>query len=148
MALAGAIVAVMGSSRAFVVTGSLIWVVSAGWPLAQAPPQGPPQTQTAQPAPAVPPTHVFASDAGMVLNFVKPDKAAEPAANGSVLYVFVMDPVVSGSDYTVSAILAEAFPYEVQSLDQKYAGAYAGGQNFVNLRTLSAFGEPLGHPAE
>ena len=87
---------------------------------------------------------MFASDAGIVLNFIKPDKTAdfeavvaklrealqksdkperkqqaaswkvfranEPGANGSVLYVFTIDPAVKGADYTVSMILAEAFP--------------------------------------
>ena len=30
--------------------------------------------------------------------------------NGSVLYVFVMDPTVKGADYGVAKILAEAYP--------------------------------------
>lgn len=118
---------------------------------------------------------VFASDAGLVLNFVKPDKAAdfeavmgklreallksdkperrqqaaswkvlkalEPAANGSVLYVFVIDPVVKGADYTVSTILAEAFPQEVQALYKEYAESYASGQNYVNLSVVTALSQ-------
>ena len=40
---------------------------------------------------------------------------------------------VKGADYTVSTILAEAFPTEVQALYKQYAEAYASGQNFVNL---------------
>jgi hypothetical protein len=129
------------------------------------------QTQT--PAPSN--TRVFASDAGMVLNFIKPDKtadfeavvaklhdalqksdkperkqqaaswkvfrASEPGANGSVLYVFTIDPAVKGADYTVSTILAEAFPSEVQALYKSYAESYAGGQNYVNLRLVSALGD-------
>ena len=120
-------------------------------------------------------SHVMGSDAGLVLNFIKPDKtadfeavvakvrealqgsnkperkrqaaswkvfrAAEPGANGSVLYMFVIDPAVKGADYTVSGILAEGFPTEVQDLYQKYAGAYAAGQNFVNLTLVSALGQ-------
>ena len=39
-------------------------------------------------------------------------KAAEPGAGGSVLYVFIIDPAVKGADYSVSNILAEAFPPE------------------------------------
>ena len=35
-------------------------------------------------------------------------------AGANVLYVFVIDPSVKGADYTVSNILAEAFPAEVQ----------------------------------
>jgi hypothetical protein len=138
-----------------------------------------PQSQT--PAPAASEPHqaqngrVFGSDAGMVLNFIKPEKtadfeavvaklhdalqksdkperrqqaagwkvfrASEPGANGSVLYVFTIDPAVKGADYTVSTILAEAFPSEVQALYKSYADSYAGGQNYVNLRLVSALGD-------
>jgi hypothetical protein len=138
-----------------------------------------PQSQT--PAPAASEPHqaqsgrVFGSDAGMVLNFIKPEKtadfeavvaklhdalqksdkperrqqaagwkvfrASEPGVNGSVLYVFTIDPAVKGADYTVSTILAEAFPSEVQALYKSYADSYAGGQNYVNLRLISALGD-------
>ena len=118
---------------------------------------------------------MFASDAGMVLNFVKPEKtadfeavivkvrealqksdkperkqqaaswkvfrASEPGANGSVLYVFTIDPAVKGADYTVSAILAEAFPAEAQELYKTYAEAYASGQNYVNLKLVTTLGD-------
>jgi hypothetical protein len=126
---------------------------------------------------AVPPARVFGSDAGMVLNFIKPEKTAdfeaviaklrqglqhndkperaqqakswrvfravEPAANGAVLYVFVIDPAVKGADYTVSTILAEAFPDEVQTLYKQYADAYSSGQNFVNLTLTADLGESI-----
>jgi hypothetical protein len=119
---------------------------------------------------AVPSTRVFGSDAGIVLNFIKPDKTAdfeaivaklkealqksndpvriqqarswkvfralEPGGNGSVLYLFVIDPAVPHADYTVSTILAEAFPDQVQALYTQYAASYASGQNFVNLATV------------
>lgn len=132
-------------------------------------------SETHQSATAGRVTHVLGSDAGVVLNFIKPDKTAdfeavvakvrealrasdkperirqaaswkvfravEPGANGSVLYMFVIDPAVKGADYTVSGILAEGFPNEVQTLYQQYAGAYAGGQNFVNLTLISALGQ-------
>jgi len=138
-----------------------------------------PQSQTSTPAASE--SHqaqsgrVFGSDAGMVLNFIKPEKtadfeavvaklhdalqksdkperrqqaagwkvfrASEPGANGSVLYVFTIDPAVKGADYTVSTILAEAFPSEVQALYKSYADSYAGGQNYVNLRLVSALGD-------
>lgn len=118
---------------------------------------------------------VFASDAGMVLNFIKQDKTAdfedivmklrealnksdkperkqqaaswkvfraqEPGANGSVLYVFNIDPAVHGADYTVSTILAEGFPDQVQELFQKYADAYAAGQNVVNLKLVASLAQ-------
>ncbi len=133
----------------------------------------PQQEQPSQAAPGI--TRVFASDAGLVLNFIKPDRTAdfeeviarlkdalelsdrperkqqaatwkvfralEPGANGSVLYVFDIDPAVAGADYTVSTILAEAFPDQVQDLYKKYADAYVAGQNFVNLKLVAALGQ-------
>ena len=128
-----------------------------------------PPPEQAQVTPAV---RVFASDAGLVLNFIKPDKTAdfeavvarlkdalvrsdkpdrkqqaaswkvfkspEPAAGGTVLYVFVMDPAVKGADYAVTNILTEAFPAaEVVALYRQYAGAFAPGQNFVNLALIA-----------
>src|SRR3954447_2747271 len=142
--------------------------------------QQPPATPAQQPAPAqqaaaAPAARTFASDAGMVLNFIKPDKTSDfeavidklkealaksekperkqqaaswkvfkspdPAAGGNVLYVFMIDPSVKGADYTVSTILAEAFPTEVQALYKQYAEAYASGQNFVNLSLVSDLGK-------
>jgi hypothetical protein len=68
-------------------------------------------------------------------------RALEPAGDGSVLYVFAIDPAVGGVDYTVSTILSEAFPTEVQSLYAQFSAAYASGQNFVNLKLISALGQ-------
>jgi hypothetical protein len=132
--------------------------------------QRPAAAQSASTAQAAP-GRTFASDAGLVLNFIKPDKtadfeevmaklrealaksdkperkqqaagwkvfkAAEPGANGSVLYVFTIDPAVKGADYTVATILAEAFPSEVQALYKKYADSYASGQNVVKLNHVN-----------
>ena len=64
-------------------------------------------------------------------------KAIEAGPPGSTLYVFFIDPPVKGADYTVSTILEEAFPQEVQTLFAQYTGAYAQGQNFVNLTLVS-----------
>ncbi|HEY2153781.1 MAG TPA: hypothetical protein VGH34_23450 [Vicinamibacterales bacterium] len=133
------------------------------------------QAAPAAQAAAAPAPRVFASGAGMVLNFIKPDKTADfeevigklkealqksakperkgqaatwkvykspdPAAGGNVLYVFLIDPAVKDADYTVSTILSEAFPQEVQALYTKYAAAYASGQNFVNLSLVSDLGK-------
>jgi len=66
-------------------------------------------------------------------------KAAEPGPNGSVLYVFVMDPVVKGADYGVAKILAEAYPAEIAELYRMYSGAFAAaGQTLLNLQDLPA----------
>ncbi len=139
----------------------------AGQTQSQTPPAQGQAAQPAQQTQQAPPARVFGSDAGMVLNFIKPDKTADfeavmaklkealqksdkperkqqaqswkvfkspdPAAGGNVLYVFVIDPAVKGADYTVSTILAEGFPQDVQTLYKQYAESYASGQNFVNL---------------
>lgn len=116
----------------------------------------------------------FASDAGMILNFVKADKTAEfegvmgklkealqhsdkperkaqaqgwrvykaqePGANGTVLYIFWVNPPVKDTDYTVSMILAEVFPTEAQTIFKQYADSLAQGQNILNLSLVSALG--------
>lgn len=69
-------------------------------------------------------------------------RAQEPGPNGVVLYVFILDPAVKGADYTVSKILAEAFPQEVQDLYKKFSEAYAGGQNLVNLSLVATYAVP------
>ena len=69
-------------------------------------------------------------------------KAAEPGAGGSVLYVFIVDPSVKGADYSVANILAEALPADqVNEIYKAYAGAYATGQNIVNLSIVSDLGK-------
>ena len=68
-------------------------------------------------------------------------KSPDPAAGGNVLYVFLINPSVKGADYTVSTILAEAFPQEVQTLYKQYADSYASGQNFVNLSLVNDLGK-------
>ena len=69
-------------------------------------------------------------------------KAAEPGAGGSVLYVFIVDPAVKGADYSVANILAESLPVDqVNEIYKAYAGAYATGQNIVNLSLVSELGK-------
>jgi hypothetical protein len=157
--------------------GLVVGTLSAAPVFAQAAPaqQAPTQQPPAQQAQAAPTARTFGSDAGMVLNFIKPDKTSDfeavvaklkealqksekperkqqaaswkvfkspdPAAGGNVLYVFIIDPSVKGADYTVSNILAEAFPQEVAALYKQYAEAYASGQNFVNLQLVSDLGK-------
>ena len=152
--------------------GLVVGALSATTAFAQATPAPAAPAAAAQAAPTA---RMFASDGGMVLNFIKPDKTADfeavigklkealqksakperkqqaaswkvfkspdPAAGGNVLYVFMIDPSVKGADYTVSNILAEGFPAEVQALYKQYADAYASGQNFVNLSLVSDLGK-------
>jgi hypothetical protein len=72
-------------------------------------------------------------------------KAAEPGPNGSVLYVFVMDPVVKGADYGVAKILAEAYPTEIMELYRMYTASFApAGQTLINLQPVAS--EPQANP--
>ena len=68
-------------------------------------------------------------------------KSPDPASGGAVLYVFIVEPVVKGADYTVSTILAEAFPDELTALYKTYSEAYASGQSFVNLSLVADLGK-------
>ena len=181
------VVRIMGGRPGWIALGLIVSALSMAIATAQTPPtqtppaQQPPATQPpatttpAQGATTPPPQRLFSADAGLVLNFIKPDKTGDfeaviaklkealqkstkperkqqaaswkvfkspEAAGGNVLYVFVIDPSVKGGDYTVSTILAEAFPpAEVNELYKQYAGAYATGQNFVNLALVSDLGK-------
>ncbi len=42
----------------------------------------------------------------------------------------------------------EAFPTEVQELYKSYAEAYASGQNYVNLKLVTALGDLNGAPLQ
>jgi hypothetical protein len=53
-------------------------------------------------------------------------KGAEPGPNGTVIYVNFLSPALKGGDYTISKILAEVFPQEVQQLFPLYRDAFAG----------------------
>lgn len=65
-------------------------------------------------------------------------KAAEPAAGGAALYVFIVDPPVKDADYTVTTILGESLSSaEMTTVSKQYVESYASGQNFVNLGLVS-----------
>lgn len=158
---------------------------AAGQPSPQGQPGQPGQGQPGQATPSsqppaaqakAAPQRLFNGDAGLILNFIKPDKtadfelvmarlkdalmksdkperkqqaagwkvfkAAESGPNGSVIYVFMMDPATKGVDYTVPMILNEASPTEAQELYKKYAESFASGQNIVNLSVIAAMGQP------
>ena len=66
-------------------------------------------------------------------------RAQEAGPNNSVLYVWFIDPTVSGADYAVSQILNEAFPEEVQALYETFNASFAGGQSLVNLDLVVDF---------
>jgi len=53
-------------------------------------------------------------------------KAAEPGPAGAVIYVFIMDPVASGAEYSVGNILVETLgATEGQALYKTYSESYA-----------------------
>jgi hypothetical protein len=60
-------------------------------------------------------------------------KAVEPGPNGTILYVFWMDPAVTGADYALGPILSDAFPEQVEQIWKLYQGALASGGSLLNL---------------
>jgi hypothetical protein len=60
-------------------------------------------------------------------------KGLEAGPGGNVVYIFFFDPAVKEEDYTVSAILTEAFPSEAQDLWSKYTACFVSGQTMLNL---------------
>jgi len=64
-------------------------------------------------------------------------KNPEPIQGGNYLYVFLIDPVVKDADYTVSRVLAKAFPVEVQELFKVYSSCFAGGVTLQNYTTIA-----------
>lgn len=121
--------------------------------------------------PTSPAARVFASEAGIILNPIKPAqatafesviqklkealarsddavrrqqangwkvyRAAETAPDGTMYYLFVIDPVVKGADYTIAKVLYEAYPTQVDALLKQFLGSYAGGQTMLNLTVVS-----------
>jgi hypothetical protein len=67
-------------------------------------------------------------------------RAQEPGPNNEVLYIMLMDPAVPGAEYSVAQILAEERPADVQSLYERFSGAFAEtGQSIVNLEQVVEF---------
>ena len=60
-------------------------------------------------------------------------RATEPGPNGTVLYVFLIDPTVAKADYGLGAVLSDAYPDQVQDIWKLYTGALAGGGSLLNL---------------
>jgi len=69
-------------------------------------------------------------------------KAQESGAGMAAIYVSFISPTVKGADYTVSTILAEAFPAEAQDLYKKYAEAFGTPSgNLLHLTLVSDLGQ-------
>ena len=62
-------------------------------------------------------------------------KASEPGPNGTVLYVFVLDPTVTGVDYGLGRILADAYPDQtkLQEIWKLYTDSLASGGSLLSL---------------
>ena len=54
--------------------------------------------------------------------------------------MFLIDPVVKGSDSTLSTILSEGFPNDLQPLYKTLADSYVS-QNILNLSLVSDLGK-------
>jgi hypothetical protein len=68
-------------------------------------------------------------------------KATEPGPNGTVLYINFLSPAAKGGDYTISKILAEVYPQEVQQLFPLYRDAFAGLSR-AELKMVEDFSAP------
>ena len=74
-------------------------------------------------------------------------RAAEPGQNNTVLYLWIVDPVVSGGNYAVAQVLNDEVPpgppgngAEVQGLYEAYIGALeGGGQQPINMNLVMEF---------
>jgi hypothetical protein len=68
-------------------------------------------------------------------------KASETGPNGTVLYVFMLEPTVPGADYGLGRILAEAYPdlAKLQEIWKLYTDSLASGGSLMSL-TLVKFG--------
>jgi len=67
-------------------------------------------------------------------------KVAEAGPNGTVMYFFVMDPVVKDADYGMAKMLVEAFPADARAIWDKLVASYAGS-NRLNLQLVADFGK-------
>lgn len=70
-------------------------------------------------------------------------KASEPGPNGSVLYVFLLDPAVPGADYSLGHILADAYPdtAQLQEIWKLYTDSVASGGSLLNLTPVPTSSE-------
>lgn len=71
-------------------------------------------------------------------------RAAEPGPNGTVMYVFLMNPTVSGADYGLGRILADAYAdtAELQEIWKLYTGSITGGGSLLNLTPVDSAAAP------
>ena len=68
-------------------------------------------------------------------------KSPDPAGEGNVAYLWVIDPVVKGADYGLGKILSEGFPAEAGQIFKLYADSYSKGQIKLNGNAVLAMGQ-------
>ena len=64
------------------------------------------------------------------------------SGQGSVMYAWVIDPVVGGANYAAATILNEVFPGEIEQLFGAYNGSFTDGQTKIlpiNLTLVADF---------
>lgn len=61
-------------------------------------------------------------------------------AQGNVVYIMRIDPVVKDEEYDITRLIAEVFPVEVQDLFLKYKDAFAG-RGVTELSPLMSMGQ-------
>ena len=66
-------------------------------------------------------------------------KATEAGPGGAAIYVFMMDPIAKGADYSIGTLLVEGFGAEGQTLYKTYSECY--GQPAQNILHLSLIGD-------
>jgi hypothetical protein len=66
---------------------------------------------------------------------LKIQRSPEPGPNSSVIYVWVIDPVVMGADYSIGPVLAAAYPEKVNEIWKLYQGSLIQ-QSVLNLNAL------------
>jgi hypothetical protein len=75
-------------------------------------------------------------------------KATEGAPGGAVLYVFLLDPAVTGADYSLARILADAYPDQtkLREIWKLYDSSVTGG-TLLNLTPLKPAAPESARPA-
>ena len=63
-------------------------------------------------------------------------KGIEAGPGGNVVYLWLLDPTVKDEEYSITSILAEAFPSEAQDLWAKYTACFVSGQVMLNLQQV------------
>lgn len=74
-------------------------------------------------------------------------KVTEPGPNATILYVFLIDPAVTGADYGIGRILADAYPDKIQEIWKLYTGSLAPSASLLNLTPIEGPPAPVTAPA-